>query len=153
MTTALIIPKKYANILFISSNQFLCISYYAYLNEQYLFLCFSLWIYFTSLMFWSKPVYGIRRHLDIYSVFSIGAYIMYRSYLNYYVYTCILCMVMLHIKSFRYCYIKNFKKSTICHVLIHNFGTIGTIMAIRYIRSWEEKKIEIKEIMEYHTNQ
>ena len=130
--TTLIIPKKYANVLFISSHQFLCVSYYAYLNKQYLFVMLSLWVYSTSLIFWSNPVYGIRRHLDICSVFSIGTYIMYRSYLNYYVYTCILSMIMLHMKSFQYCYIGKYKKSSICHVLIHFIGTIGTIMAIRH---------------------
>ena len=104
------IPYKYSKYLFYSSFLMLLSFIFAlYFNEGYVSIYFFL-LFLTSINFWRKPEYGLRRNLDkmlvyfgvIYTLFYI--YLLSGSFYKMMFLNMFICVLVFHITEYILCY-------------------------------------------------
>jgi hypothetical protein len=118
------IPYKYSKYLFYSSFLMLLSFIFAlYFNEGYVSIYFFL-LFLTSINFWRKPEYGLRRNLDkmlvyfgvIYTLFYI--YLLSGSFYKIMFLNMFICVLVFHITEYILCYF-NSTKWIIFHMTMH----------------------------------
>jgi len=118
------IPYKYSKYLFYSSFlMFLSFIFALYFNEGYISIYFFL-LFLTSINFWRKPEYGLRRNLDKMLVYFGVIYTLYYIYLlsgTFYkmmFLNIFICVLIFHITEYILCYL-NSTKWIIFHMAMH----------------------------------
>lgn len=126
-----ILPTKYSIFIFCSCQQGLIYVYLFYNIQYYRMMIVSMCLYLSSILFWIKPVYGIRRTIDRFCVQFTSAYTFYCAY------DCNIEHVYLKFNLFCFmgfliyiygCHLYNKKQFliyTICHIMLHTCGGLG----------------------------
>lgn len=103
-------------------------------------------VFLSSIYYWKKPDYSIRRYIDMLCVkFSLGYY-LYIAY-RYQVYSYIFYMLSLPITSYcigKHYYNKDNWKSTYFHSGVHIFANIGNIYLYYHLYHLEDYQCNIK---------
>lgn len=138
MSEKIILEKQYSSILLKSSFLFaitsLCGLYlYLYHNMEAVdVLINNTMLFFSSINYWRKPVYGFRRNFDIGIVilnFVYNPYSVFHYSWIYIVLSLMFWVVVFYVFSNFLHYYNYCKIGTFCHVLVHLCGVlaIGTI--------------------------
>lgn len=125
----LVLQREQYNLIWRYSWLSLCTSMYAVYNKYYVLACLPGGIFVTSILYWQKPDYSIRRYIDIIYSTSAISYQMYYAYdtknaIPYYTF------MSLGITSFMigvYFHKKNNWYSTYFHIGLHVLGNIANV--------------------------
>jgi hypothetical protein len=75
-----VIPKKYANLLIVTSHLFIISAIVALYKKYYDFVVINSLYFITSILYWYSPGYDIVRIIDIITVNSGIVYHIYKGY-------------------------------------------------------------------------
>jgi hypothetical protein len=124
------IPKKHAEFIYFLSHTSLFSSVYAIANKHYDLALVPGLVFLSSINYWRDPVRGIRRTVDMITVFSTLVYQLYRclSAENMALYLFIKILGMLCYPASVYFFDKDEDLSIIFHGFVHLFGNIANIV-------------------------
>ena len=149
---SLILPKKYSLLIFCSCQQGLLYVYQYYNIQNYNMMIVSLCLYLSSISFWMKPIYGIRRTIDRFCVQSVSAYTFYCAYdchMEYlYLKFNFFCLMGFLIYIYG-CHLYNKKHLliyTICHIILHTCGGLGNAVFIECLEHSENNEHNIVQL-------
>ena len=145
-----ILPTKYSILIFCSCQQGLLYAYQYYNIQHYNMMIVSLCLYLSSISFWMKPIYGIRRTIDRFCVQSVSAYTFYCAYdchMEYlYLKFNFFCLMGFCIYIYG-CHLYKKKQLliyTICHIILHTCGGIGNYTLIECLKHQENDTNKIE---------
>ena len=129
------IPFKYSKFVFYSSFSMGVAALIAlYLDDGYTSIYFFL-LWLTSINFWRKPAYGMRRNIDKILVYSGVLYVIYHLFILstafyktmwIYVFTCVL---FFHIIEHIYCYF-NCVQWIVFHMAMHIYVSMMVLFCL-----------------------
>jgi len=129
------IPYKYSKYLFYSSFSMGIAALIAlYLDDGYVSIYFFL-LWLTSINFWRKPEYGLRRNIDKMLVYSGMIYVIYYIFLfsnNFYRIMWInvaICLIFFQIAEYVCCYL-NSTKWIIFHMALHIYVSMMVLFCM-----------------------
>ena len=124
------IPKNHADFIYFLSHTSLASSIYAIANQHYDLALVPGLVYVSSINYWRDPVRGIRRNIDIITVFSTLSYQLYRclNAENVVVYLFVKVLAMVCYPISEYFSDKDDDLFILFHGFIHLFGNIANIV-------------------------
>jgi len=124
----LVVPLKYSKYLLRTSTLTISCVIFSYINNLYTISYLSALLLLTSINYWRYPVYGLRRNIDICTVFITILYHLYYFHKNDYYLCIVLNTLLLYPISLYYGYKKNYSLSVFCHSMLHICGNIINII-------------------------
>jgi hypothetical protein len=126
-----ILLQEHANFLWSTSWASLASSVCALYNKYYIFTCFDFSVFLSSLNYWRRPAYGLRRNIDITLVYTSLLYQSYRALQSQYArkhFSVLFIGMMCYPISYYYYNKKKYWLSTYFHSGIHIFGNLSYIV-------------------------
>jgi hypothetical protein len=151
-----ILPQKYSALVLLSCQQGLWYVYKYYQIKHYNMMLSSLILYFTSIVFWINPTYGVRRNVDRLVVHITSLFTFYNAYecnkFDMFVYFNALCFsgFCIYLVGCRLYDANYLFWYTICHIALHTFGGLGNAVLVECVQH-ETVKEKIDDLKMYIT--
>ena len=151
-TNLLILPQKYSALILLSCQQGLWYVYKYYQIKYYNMMISSVILYFSSIMFWKNPTYGLRRNADRLVVQLTSLFTFYNAYecnnLDMYLYFNVFCFsgFCIYLIGCRLYETNHLFFYTVCHIALHTFGGLGNAVLIECVQSSEIVKQNIDDV-------